>query len=323
MSAGGNPSLGEFELIARYFNWPIRDPAVRLGPGDDAALVSPTQTLAIAADTLVSGVHFLADMEPARLGHRVLAVNLSDMAAMGATPRWFTLALTLERTDAWWLAEFSAGLRSTAERFGVELIGGDVTAGPLCLSVQMLGDVPVEAALRRAGARPGDAVFVTGTLGDAAAGLELARRGTVAEPDARWLVDRFELPEPRVGAGLALRGVATAAIDVSDGLLSDLSRVCQASGCAAEIDVASLPLSAALLSRESRQRARERALNGGDDYELCFTAAHAAEQLLRERLGAVGVAITRIGACLIGDGVSCTLAGQPFAAPAAGYDHFA
>jgi len=322
VSEAGNSALGEFEIIARYFNWPIADPDVLLGPGDDAALVSPSETLAVAADTLVSGVHFLADMAPVRLGHRILAVNLSDMAAMGARPRWFTLALTLERSDPGWIAEFSSGLRASAEAFNVELIGGDVTAGPLCLSVQMIGDVPRAVALRRDGARTGDAVFVTGTLGDAAAGLELARQDRDGGRHGGWLIDRYEIPEPRVAAGMALRGIATAAIDISDGLLRDLDRVCLASGCAAELDVARLPLSAALLDFETREQAWQRALHGGDDYELCFTAPAAAEPQLRERLGEVAVAITRIGECRAGQGVSCTLAGRPFDAPIGGYEHF-
>jgi thiamine-monophosphate kinase len=322
VSPTGDSSLGEFEIIERYFDWPITDPDVLIGPGDDAALVSPAETLAIAADTLVSGVHFLAEMDPARLGHRVLAVNLSDMAAMAARPRWFTLALTLERAQAHWIAAFSSGLKACAQRYGVELIGGDVTAGPLCLSVQILGEVPREVALRRNAARPGDAVFVTGTLGDAAAGLEIAGRRGGADAGQRWLVDRYETPEPRVAAGIALRGIATAAIDVSDGLLCDLGRVCRASGCAAELDVDSLPLSAALLEYEPRERARERALSGGDDYELCFTAPAAAEPGVRARLAEAGVAVTRIGQCRPGQGVTCTLSGRRLEVTRSGYEHF-
>ena len=314
--------LDEFGLIARYFDRPAGDASVVLGPGDDAALIEPTQTLAMSTDTLNAGVHFLDDIDPARLGERALAVNLSDMAAMGAQPRWFLLSLTLARTQASWLEGFAAGLHACAQRYGVSLIGGDVTGGALAMSIHILGEVPRTQALLRSGAACGDAVFVTGTLGDAAAGLRLAGEKRDDDADKRWLIDRYELPTPRVAAGIALRGIATAAIDVSDGLLADLGWICKASGCAADVDVAAVPLSAPLSRRESLGQARRFALSGGDDYELCFTAPGQAEERVRGALAQVGVAVTRIGECRAGHGVHCRLDGRPYAAGSGGFAHF-
>jgi thiamine-monophosphate kinase len=313
---------GEFELIAKYFRRPVSDPSVLIGSGDDAAVVAPSQPLAISTDTLVAGVHFLASADPARLAERALAVNLSDMAAMGAQPRWFTLALTLPRVEARWLENFSDGLYACASRYDVALIGGDVTAGPLCLSIHIIGEVAADQVLRRSGASSGDGVFVTGSPGDAAAGLEIASQGAALTADTQFLVDRFELPVPRVGAGLALRGIASAAIDISDGLLADLGRLCAASDVGACIDVEKLPVSAPLQRVVGMEQAREFALSGGDDYELCFTAPLRAADDLPDLFSHLELAVTRIGVCRDGAGVDCLLDGEPWTPSRRGYEHF-
>ncbi|MGD2166553.1 MAG: thiamine-phosphate kinase [Gammaproteobacteria bacterium] len=322
MNAGKERTPHEFELIARYFRRPSTDPAVLIGSGDDAALVQPSDAVALSTDTLVAGVHFLETIDPARLAEKALAVNLSDMAAMGARPRWFTLALTLPQSEPGWLGRFSEGLHACAARFDVSLVGGDVTAGPLCISIHIAGEVSPEAALRRDGAAIGDSVFVTGTLGDAAAGLQIVRGESAESADAQYLIDRYELPTPRVDAGIALRGIATAAIDVSDGLLADLGHLCAASGCAARVAVEALPLSQPLQRCFAQHAAREFALFGGDDYELCFTAPRDADERITVLLAPLGVSVTRIGECLEGSGVECRLAGERYSVRERGYEHF-
>ncbi len=266
--------LGEFELIGRYF---LECGAMRadvpLGIGDDGALLAPPpgETIVAVVDTLVEGTHFLPGAPPVSVGHRALAVNLSDIAAMGARPAWATLALTLPAAEPQWLAEFARGFGALARRHGVALVGGDTTRGPLSVTVQVLGFVPTAAALRRDGGRPGDLLCVTGTPGDASCGLELERAGgAAANPAQARLLERFRLPSPRVAAGLRLRGRANACIDVSDGLLGDAAKLCEASRCGAEIDLARLPLSAALRASCDGAQARRHALTGGDDYELLF-----------------------------------------------------
>lgn len=322
MRAGKQQLPREFELIARYFRRPIVDPAVFIGSGDDAALVMPAGSVAMSTDTLVAGVHFLESIAPERLGWRALAVNLSDMAAMGAQPRWFTLALTLPHSDAHWLNSFAEGLYACADSFDISLIGGDVTAGPLCLSVHIAGEVAGTNVLKRAGAQPGDGVFITGSTGDAAAGLQIAASGSVATPDANFLFDRYEIPTPRIDAGLALRGLATAAIDISDGLVADLGRLCAASACGARIDVARLPLSKALQRHVGEQSARDLALCGGDDYELCFTVPKDVAARLTSAFESLSVEVTQIGECVSGEGIDCQLNGQPFPVTVKGYEHF-
>lgn len=265
-------ALGEFDLIRRYFTSLGVAEGVALGVGDDGAVldIPPGHQLVSVVDTLVAGVHFPEDTTPFDIGYRALAVNLSDLAAMGAEPRWFTLALTLPKVDETWLAGFAAGLRNLADRFGLALVGGDTTRGPLTITVQAEGLVPSGQALKRSGARPGDGIYVTGTLGDAAAGLALHQGSLQADDAADFLRGRFFRPEPRVQTGLALRGLATACIDVSDGLLQDLGHVLAASGVGARLDLACLPLSPALQTLP-RKEVLEWTLSGGDDYELCFT----------------------------------------------------
>ncbi|MCP5158989.1 MAG: thiamine-phosphate kinase [Gammaproteobacteria bacterium] len=269
--------LSEFALIDRYFAAHARRrPDVALGIGDDGALLTPPvdQQLVVTLDTLVAEVHFFAAADPEGIGHKVLAVNLSDLAAMGATPAWVTLALTLPKVDETWLKAFCRGLFALADRYGVQLIGGDTTQGPTTvITLQAHGFAPLGLALRRTGARPGDGIYVTGTPGDA--GLALAAafgKTTVASEYRDYLQRRLERPEPRIAQGLALRGLASAAIDLSDGLAQDLGHILERSGVGARLAVDQLPLSPALAASLDPEAALGMALAGGDDYELCFTA---------------------------------------------------
>jgi thiamine-monophosphate kinase len=352
--------MGEFDLIERYFKRPAQrsasdqapsavsglspgvPPAVALGIGDDCALLQPrpgTQ-LAISSDMLVEGRHFFPDVDPAHLGHKALAVNLSDLAACGAKPLAFTLALALPRADEPWLAAFSRGLFALAEAHGCTLMGGDTTQGPLNICITVFGEVPVVAgksqALLRSGARAGDDLYVSGTLGDARLALE-ALRGTLQLPadvlaQAR---QRLEQPTPRVALGMALRGIATAAIDVSDGLLGDLRHVLQASYCGATIDTSIAIQLIAAHARESWPAARfgteltlQNRLNwilaGGDDYELLFTAPAAARAAVLEAARASATPVTRIGRIESEAGLRLVDGdGQPVIGQFASFDHFA
>lgn len=311
-------ALGEFALIDRYFRDRGAQRAdVRLGVGDDGALLRlpPGEDLVAVSDTLVDGVHFPSGSDPRSVGHRALAVNLSDIAAMGGTPRWALLSLTLPSVDEAWLEAFAAGFGDLALGHGVALVGGDTTRGPLTIGVQVLGSVPAGQGLRRSGARAGDALFVSGTPGDAAAGLaSLMGRseGTDDPTDAAAFEARFLFPTPRVALGQALLPLASACIDVSDGLVGDLGKLAAASGCAAVLDVDALPSTAP----------RHCVLHGGDDYELLFTVRPA-------RVAAVAAlpGVTRIGEMRAGEGVSLRESGRETAAASvagpAGYDHFA
>lgn len=311
-------ALGEFALIDRYFRDRGAQRAdVLLGVGDDGALLRlpPGEDLVAVSDTLVDGVHFPSGSDPRSVGHRALAVNLSDIAAMGGTPRWALLSLTLPSVDEAWLEAFAAGFGDLALGHGVALVGGDTTRGPLTIGVQVLGSVPAGQGLRRSGARAGDALFVSGTPGDAAAGLaSLMGRseGTDDPTDAAAFEARFLFPTPRVALGQALLPLASACIDVSDGLVGDLGKLAAASGCAAVLDVDALPSTAP----------RHCVLHGGDDYELLFTVPPA-------RVAAVAAlpGVTRIGEIRAGEGVSLREAGRESAAASvagpAGYDHFA
>jgi thiamine-monophosphate kinase len=318
---------GEFELIERYFadGFGKRDDVV-LGVGDDAALVRVPSgfELVVAADTLVAGVHFPQELAAEHIGYRILAVNLSDMAAMGAAPAWCTLALTLPQADEHWLGDFTRGLRELALRHRVALIGGDTTRGPLTLTLQIMGLVPAGGALRRDGAREGDLIFVSGTPGDAAAGLELLQSpGTErADEHGRYLVERFRAPTPRVDLGQALRNIATAAIDVSDGLHADLGKLLGASAVGARLELASLPLSDALLRGHGREGALALALNGGDDYELCFTAAPAQRAAVLQAATASSCTVGEIGVIEKQRGLRCFERGRTVTIQPRGYDHF-
>jgi thiamine-monophosphate kinase len=322
--------LGEFDLIARFFTRPPRTAGVTLGIGDDAALIAPTAgcELALTTDMLVAGRHFHPDVDPGRLGHKTLAVNLSDLAAMGAQPRFALLACAFPDNNADWLAAFAQGFLALAERYGVDLIGGDTTRGPLNLCVTAIGEVPCRQGLTRGGARPGDDIYVSGTLGDAALALA-AIDDRVRLPDDALAASRrrLEMPEPRVALGLALRGLATAAIDVSDGLTGDLGHVIERSGVGARIDIAKLPAApwlAAMLADSRRALALQCLLAGGDDYELCFTASNA----MRERIDAVArelrLPLARVGKITAARGlVVRDEAGVSLAAVPRAFDHFA
>jgi thiamine-monophosphate kinase len=314
--------VGEFSLIELIRErCAIAREDVRVGIGDDAAVlaVPPNHQLVVSTDTLVAGVHFPLETSPADIGWKSLAVNLSDLAAMGATPAWATLALTLPDADRRWVEKFCDGFAALAGEFKLALVGGDTTRGPLSMTITIHGLVAEGAALLRSGARVGDFVFVTGTLGDAAAGLR--RIGDVPDDDA--LVQRLNRPTPRVAQGLELRGRARACIDVSDGLVADLGHICAASGVAAEIDVDSLPASSELLSAFSRNERRALQLAGGDDYELCFTAPESVASLLLTDLARTGCAATRIGRIVPGTGVRVIdAAGTAVDLPATGWDHF-
>jgi thiamine-monophosphate kinase len=316
--------LGEFEIIARYFTRATRDPDIVLGVGDDAAIVSVDGLVAVTVDTMVAGVHFPDGMAASLIGYRLMAVNLSDLAAMGAQPRWATLALTLPKPDELWLDGFSRGLFELADRHGVSLVGGNLARGPLNVTLQLMGRVEAANRLMRAGGHVGDDVWVTGTLGDGAAGVTLIKE-RVAAPDgsaAAALKERFFRPDPRVAAGLALGPVASAAIDISDGLLADLGHICAASGCGALIDAERVPLSAELLSTFPPQAALDLALAGGDDYELCFTAAPSRAREIEAALEASGTSARRIGQLVPGQAVICRRDGHAYAPTTAGYRHF-
>ncbi|QSA97678.1 thiamine-phosphate kinase [Methylococcus sp. EFPC2] len=311
-------SLGEFELIRRYFTRPPRRADTLLTVGDDCALLVPRadERLAVSTDTLVAGVHFLADTDPRRLGHKCLAVNLSDLAAMGADPAWVTLALTLPRVDEAWLERFAEGFLDLAQRYGVDLIGGDTTHGPLSITVQAMGWVSADKALRRDGARAGDAVYMTGELGLGGLGLRIAL-GKCAI-DAPAAVERLEKPEPRISAGLALGGLASACIDISDGLAADLGHILTASGVGATLDYAALPLPEPVRRHVEETGDWSMPLTAGDDYELCFTLApeHEAE------LAARGISCTRIGHIEAERGLRILRDGQRLELGAGGYRHF-
>jgi len=313
-------ALGEFELIARYFTaerFAVSAAGVVLGIGDDCAIVRvpAAEDLLISVDTLVAGVHFPADFDPAHLAQRALAVNLSDLAAMGARPAWFTLALTLPAVDEPWLASFSAALAAFARRFDIALVGGDTTRGPLSITVQVHGTVPAGSALRRDGACAGDELWVSGQPGLAALGLRHILAGNAETAAARV----FLQPEPRIALGAALRGVASAAIDVSDGLLADAGHIAERSGVAIVVEPSRLPLAAELTRLADRDDALSLVLGGGDDYELCFTAAPARAAEITGIANALGLPCTRIGRVEQGAGVRA----EGFVPQRAGYRHFA
>lgn len=318
----------EFELIRRYFTHPA--PHTRLGVGDDAALVRVARgmELVVAADMLIAGRHFFADAEPRRLGHKALAVNLSDMAAMGATPRWATLALALPAADRPWLKGFSSGFMRLAREHDVALIGGDTTRGPLAICVQILGEVPAGEALTRGGARPGDDIWVSGCIGDAA--LAVAARKRRLQLDVREMAAaqrRLDAPTPRLALGAALRRVAHSAIDISDGLCADLGHICERSGVSAVIEFARLPVSRVARKHLASRVVREAVLAGGDDYELCFTARPGQRAAVLTAARRSGVQVTAIGRIerASARGAPVTVldeTGKPMGLNGAGYDHF-
>ncbi|ECI4597262.1 thiamine-phosphate kinase [Salmonella enterica subsp. salamae] len=322
-------ACGEFSLIARYFDR-VRSSRldVETGIGDDCALLNipEKQTLAISTDTLVAGNHFLPDIDPADLAYKALAVNLSDLAAMGADPAWLTLALTLPEVDEPWLEAFSDSLFDLLNYYDMQLIGGDTTRGPLSMTLGIHGYIPVGRALKRSGAKPGDWIYITGTPGDSAAGLAVLqnRLQVSEETDAYYLIKRHLRPTPRILHGQALRDIASAAIDLSDGLISDLGHIVKASGCGARVDVDALPKSDAMMRHVDDGQALRWALSGGEDYELCFTVPELNRGALDVAIGQLGVPFTCIGQMSADiEGLNFVRDGIPVTFDWKGYDHFA
>jgi thiamine-monophosphate kinase len=329
--------MNEFQLIQHYFQHQQADllltekaqASVVLGIGDDCALLNvPAQNhLAISVDTLVADVHFPADAAPSDIAERALRTNLSDLAAMGAEPLWFTLALTLPQHSQYvserWLSEFSRGLFRTANEFEIALVGGDTTSGPLSITIQVMGAVASHQALRRDGASVGDFVCVTHSLGDGAAALAvIQQRLTLADEHQHYLLQRFYRPQPRFSEAYLLRDIASAALDVSDGLVADLNHICEASDLGAIIDVDTIPMSPALMAMNNIAQAREWALTGGDDYELCFTVPPEKMPALAMLIAEGKLNASVIGEMIAATGVHCELEGEPFVLEQQGYQHF-
>jgi thiamine-monophosphate kinase len=316
----------EFALIQQFFTQLTvgRDDVV-LGIGDDCALLQPPPEywLAVTIDTLVADVHFFADADPQTIGHKSLAVNLSDLAALGARPAWVTLALTLPEPEHAWLAAFSRGFARLAEQHNVQLIGGDTTQGPLTITVQAHGFVPVGQGMRRAGAQVGDLIYVTGTLGDAGLALQQRLQGMAWSSISEQLRSRLERPEPRVQAGLALREIATSAIDISDGLWGDLDHILHASRCGAHIYLERLPLSPDFIAARGSEVDWQLPLTAGDDYELCFTVSPVNQSEIEAISARLQLRITQIGVIEAMPGLRCLREDASQWSPGhAGYEHF-
>lgn len=325
----------EFDIISRFFNadeLAFTIPELGLGIGDDCALLRPSvgMQLALSMDILQEGVHFLPGADPYLLGKRTLLVNLSDLAAMGARPLCFTLGLCLPEINEAWLDGFSRGLAQIAREHHCPLIGGDLSAsnpthGSKTLCVQVHGELPVGAGLRRSGAQAGDLVFVTGSLGDAAAGLRVLRdacKESLSKAHRSALIDAFFVPESRIEVGIKLRTLASSCIDLSDGLASDLVHILRASEVGARIALDALPLSAALRAAHSEAEQRNLAISGGDDYELCFTLRPESEAAMRQALSDIGVPVTMIGTITEGTSIQWSERGEPIALEVSGYKHF-
>ena len=317
----------EFALINRHFDRPAK--RALLGVGDDCALFMPAagQALALSTDTLVSGVHFFANVEAATLGHKALAVNLSDLAAMGAAPRCFTLALTLPQIDDAWLASFASGMFDLAAQHEIDLVGGDTTRGPLSINITVLGEVDPAAALRRDAARPGDDIWVSGDLGGASLALQLVRQrrifGGITDTVMPTLIEKLERPQPRLALGQALLGIAHAAIDLSDGLVADLGHIAQRSGLRATIRWNDIPKHAAL-EAETLEMQQQCVLTGGDDYELCFSVPASCRQVVVDLAARLALPLSCIGSLAVGAPAVDVIdgAGRVIDVPRSGFDHF-
>ena len=319
--------MKEFELINRYFKGRgITRRDVNLGIGYDCALVTVPANcqLAVTTDTLVAGVHFFHDISPRALGHRALAVNLSDLAAMGAEPTWVSVALTLPSIDPQWIAELTDGMHEIAEYFNVQIIGGDTTQGPLSITICAKGTVPEGTALRRSGAKVGDWIFVTGPLGDAGLAIESKKQGlSIAPEHLKDINKRLNFPTPRVAAGQALRGLASSAIDISDGLLADLGHVLNLSQVSATINIENVPTSDAMQASLDFEQRLPFVLNYGDDYELLYTVADSNKSMLDIKLRQYGVEASCIGQIKSGDGnIELLHQGEKFAFEHKGFEHF-
>lgn len=318
--------MNEFAIIKHYFaTQTVKRNDILQGIGDDGAIVQllPEQQLVITTDTLITGVHFPTHTSPYDIGYKSLAVNLSDLAAMGATPNWFSLALTLTDTDDHWLTHFCEGMFTLANRYEIALIGGDLTRGSLSITVQAMGFVPPNKALLRSQAQPGDLIYVTGSLGDAGLALRALQTGiNLPEAHLPYLHARLNRPEPRVQIGIALRSIASAAIDISDGLIADLQHILDHSQVGAKVNVEKLPLSPALTESIDSALAVELALSAGDDYELCFTVPKAKQGLLQKALASQPCAFTCIGEITNEPGLKLYQHDQPYVMDKSGYEHF-
>ena len=313
--------IGEFELIARYLARPVgKQSGVQLGIGDDAAIldVRPDRKLVVAIDTIVEGVHFPANTTPADIGYRALAVNLSDLAAMGAEPAWFTLSLSLPQSEESWLEQFASGLFKLADAYDMELVGGDTVKGPLVITVQVAGWVEADRWLTRTGAKVGDAIVVSGVPGEAAGGLAALSREMASTESVEWLRERFLKPTPRISLGRAIRTFATSAMDISDGLLTDLDKLCAGAYVGASVDIDWLPVSAALHDTFAAEECLDFTLAGGDDYELLFTVSPAD----LPRLANLPTPCAVIGEITAEQAVVCRKSNEIVEVKRRGYDHF-
>ena len=320
--------MGEFELIQTHFaSWQKENSSIELGIGDDAALLNFPEThhLVVTTDMLLPGVHFPVDTSPEDIAYKALVVNLSDIAAMGAKPTWFTLSISIPESDSLWLKRFAQSLAETAEFYNVALVGGDTNKGPLAISIQAMGQIPKDKALRRDTLEPGDYIYCTGTLGDAAMGLAIVK-GThevIDEEDRRYFYQRLSRPMPRLSAGLSLRSGASGAIDVSDGLVADLNQMLTASGdLGALINLEDVPMSEPLQRHLGEIEAWEMALSGGDDYELCFTVSEKQQGMLETSLSNAGCNYTCIGRVTGQKGIKFQNSGANISLNLKGFEHF-
>ena len=317
--------VSEFDLIRQFFTHPHRHTV--LGVGDDAALIQPRpgKVIAVSSDMLVAGRHFFPDTDPYRLGRKTLAVNLSDMAAMGAEPRWATLSIAMPSADTQWLQPFAQGFFDEAQVHDVDWVGGDTTSGPLNLSVTIMGELSADQAMRRDAAKLGDDIWVSGTIGDAAMGLAVLKNQVrFGSEDQDYCVRRLEQPTARVDLGLQLAGLAHSAIDLSDGLMADLGHILKASGMGADLYLAQLPMSAALKNCPYPAQVSEVMLSGGDDYELCFTASADSEEAINEAARVAHTPVIKIGKVVSTLGLRVIDAnGNLVIAKRRGFDHFA
>ncbi|MEA3303341.1 MAG: thiamine-phosphate kinase [Pseudomonadota bacterium] len=318
-------SLSEFSLIDDYIAISrTRRPDVSIGIGDDCAIleVPPGKSLAVSMDTLVSGRHFIEGVNAVSLGHKALAVNLSDLAAMGAEPAWATLSLTMPEADIRWIRDFMQGFLALADRFGVQLVGGDTSRGPLSITVQIHGFVDPRLVMRRDAAQPGDLIYVTGSLGDAGLALRLQQAGKLDKSDHQELLRRLDSPIPRINEGMQLASIATAAIDLSDGLISDLGHVVQQSHCGATIELQRLPCSRAVKQAIDESNEWSLPLSSGDDYELCFTVPAEKQPQLQQLAATLDCPLTHIGVIEQQPGIRCVDAEGAEVDVESGYDHF-
>ncbi|GLS27885.1 thiamine-phosphate kinase [Marinibactrum halimedae] len=319
-------SVGEFQLIQEYFAKELSAFGVNLGIGDDCALLTVPEgrQLAVSMDTLVGGVHFPKNADPELIAERAVRVCVSDLAAMGAEPLWFTLGLTMPSSESNWLSGFSRGLFKAASEYNISLVGGDTTSGPLAITLQVHGSVLPDKALQRCNARVGDVIFVTGNLGDGAAALAVIKKEfEVGKSAFAYLMSRYYTPKARIREGQLLTKIGHAAIDVSDGLLADLGHICKASGVAAVIEAERLPISDPVKKLCDPDTAMTWALTGGDDYELCFTIPPSRLRVFEDLQAKYNFDCTAIGEIVSGDGVSCLSEGRVVLPPkSAGYEHF-